>query len=163
MLQVSYGTMIWMTIDFLVVLFILKKFAWKPILKALKDREDFIEDSLQEAEKVKKEMKELQSSNENLLTQAREERDNLLKDARETKDAIVKEAKEKANIEGDKMIAAAREDINNEKMAALSELKNEVGKLSLEIAEKLIRHELADSKSQNELVEKLLSEVNLKQ
>jgi len=163
MLQVSYGTMIWMTIAFLLVLFILKKFAWKPILKALKDREDFIEDSLQEAEKVKKEMKALQSSNESLLAEARAERDNLLKDARETKETIVKEAKEKANEEGDKMLAAAREAINNEKMAALSEIKSEVGKLSLEIAEKLIRHELADSKSQNELVEKLLSEVNLKQ
>lgn len=163
MLQVSYGTMIWMTIAFLLVLFILKKFAWKPILKALKDREDFIEESLQEADKVKNEMKELQSSNQKLLIEARAERDNLLKEARETKDAIVNEAKEKANEEGDKMIAAAREAINNEKMAALIELKNEVGKLSLEIAEKLIRHDLADSKNQNDLVEKLLSEVKLKQ
>jgi len=163
MLQVSYGTMIWMTIAFLVVLFIFKKFAWKPILKALKDREDFIEDSLQEAEKVKKEMQELKSSNEKLLAEARAERDNLLKEARETKDAIVNEAKAKAGEEGDKMIEAARLAIHNEKMAALTDLKNEVGKLSLEIAEKLMRHEMADSKVQNELVEKLLNEVDLKQ
>jgi len=162
MLQVSYGTMIWMTIAFLVVLFILKKFAWKPILKALKDREDFIEDSLQEAEKVKNEMKELQSSNEKLLNDARAERDGLLKAARETKEAIISEAKQKAGEEGEKMIANAREAINNEKMAALTELKSEVGKLSVEIAERLIRHELEDSKTQNDLVEKLLSEVKLK-
>ena len=152
-----------MTIAFLVVLFIFKKFAWKPILKALKDREDFIEESLQEAEKVKKEMQDLKSSNEKLLVEARAERDSLLKEARETKDAIVNEAKEKAGVEGEKMIAAARQAINNEKMSALTELKNEVGKLSLEIAEKLMRSEMEDSKKQNDLVEKLLNEVDLKQ
>ena len=162
MLQVSYGTMFWMTLAFLVVLFILKKYAWKPILKALKDREDHIEESLQLADKVKKEMKELQSSNEKLLVDARTERDNLLKEARETKNTIVSEAKGIAGEEADKMIAAARLAIQNEKMMALTELKNEVGKLSLEIAEKVIRHELSDSKSQNELVEKLLNEVKLK-
>ena len=162
MLQVSYGTMFWMTLAFLVVLFILKKYAWKPILKALKDREDHIEESLQLADKVKNEMKELQSSNEKLLVDARTERDNLLKEARETKNTIVSEAKGIAGEEADKMIAAARLAIQNEKMMALTELKNEVGKLSLEIAEKVIRHELSDTKSQNELVEKLLNEVKLK-
>ena len=162
MLQVSYGTMFWMTLAFLVVLFILKKYAWKPILKALKDREDHIEESLQLADKVKKEMKELQTSNEKLLVDARTERDNLLKEARETKNTIVSEAKGIAGEEADKMIAAARLAIQNEKMMALTELKNEVGKLSLEIAEKVIRHELSDTKSQNELVEKLLNEVKLK-
>lgn len=162
MLQVSYGTMFWMTLAFLVVLFILKKFAWKPILKALKDREDHIEESLQLADKVKKEMKELQTSNEKLLVDARTERDNMIKEARETKNTIVSEAKGIAGEEADKIIAAARLAIQNEKMMALTELKNEVGKLSLEIAEKVIRHELSDSKSQNELVEKLLNEVKLK-
>jgi len=162
MLQVSYGTMFWMTLAFLVVLFILKKYAWKPILKALKDREDHIEESLQLADEVKKEMKELQTSNEKLLVDARTERDNLLKDARETKNTIVSEAKGIAGEEADKIIAAARLAIQNEKMMALTELKNEVGKLSLEIAEKIIRHELSESKSQNELVEKLLNEVKLK-
>lgn len=162
MLQVSYGTMFWMTLAFLVVLFILKKYAWKPILKALKDREDHIEESLQLADQVKTEMKELQSSNEKLLVEARVERDNLLKDARETKDTIVSEAKGIASEEADKIIAAARMAIQNEKMTALTELKNEVGRLSLEIAEKVIRHELSESKSQNELVEKLLKEVKLK-
>lgn len=163
MLQVSYGTMFWMTIAFLLVLFILKKYAWKPILKALKDREDHIEESLQLADKVKSEMKELQASNEKLLVEARVERDTMLKEARETKDAIVNEAKGKAGEEAEKMIKVAREAIHNEKMAALTELKNEVGKLSLEIAEKLVRHDLSNSESQNELVEKLLKEVNIKQ
>lgn len=162
MLQVSYGTMIWMTIAFVVVLVILKKYAWKPILKALKDREDHIEESLQMADRVNKEMKELQASNEQLLAEARSERDKMLKEARETKEAIVGEAKGKAREEGEKMITAAKEAIENEKMAALTELKNEVGKLSLEIAEKLLRHELANSDEQNALVEKLLKEVNIK-
>jgi F-type H+-transporting ATPase subunit b len=161
MLEVSYGTMIWMTIAFVLVLIIFKKFAWKPILQALKDREDFIEDSLQQAEKVKKEMTDLQSSNKELLAEARTERDNMLKEARETKDDIIKDAKEKANEEGDRMIAEARDAINNEKMSALTELKNEVGVLSLEIAEKLMRQDLSESKKQNELVEKLLNEVKL--
>jgi F-type H+-transporting ATPase subunit b len=162
MLEVSYGTMIWMTIAFVLVLIIFKKFAWKPILKALKDREDFIEDSLQQAELVKKEMNELQASNKELLAEARTERDKMLKEARETKEEIINEAKENANIEGDKMIAEAREAINNEKMSALTELKNEVGVLSLDIAEKLMRVDLSDSIKQNELVEKLLNEVKIK-
>jgi F-type H+-transporting ATPase subunit b len=161
MLEVSYGTMIWMTIAFVVVLIILKKFAWKPILQALKDREDFIEDSLQQAEQVKKEMMDLQSSNKELLAEARTERDILLKEARETKNDIINEAKELAVVEGDKMIADARDAIKNEKLAALTELKNEVGVLSLEIAEKLMRQDLSESKKQNELVEKLLNEVKL--
>lgn len=163
MLQVSYGTMFWMTVAFLVVLFILKKFAWKPILKALKDREDHIEESLQLADKVKTEMKELQANNEKLLVDARTERDNMLKEARETKEEIVNEAKGKAGEEADKMIEDARQAIQNEKMAALTELKNEVGKLSLEIAEKLVRHDLSSNEDQNKLVEKLLNEVKINQ
>jgi F-type H+-transporting ATPase subunit b len=163
MLTVSYGTMIWMSIAFIAVLFLLKKFAWKPILQAIKDREDHIEESLQMATKVKSEMKELQSSNEKLLLEARTERDNMLKDARATKDEIIDEAKSKASDEANKMIANAKEAIENEKMAALTHLKNEVGKLSLEIAEKIIRERLSDDANQNELVAKLLKEVNLEQ
>ncbi len=163
MLTVSYGTMIWMSIAFLVVLFLLKKFAWGPILKAIKDREDHIEGSLQMATNVKKEMQELQSSNEKLLQDARAERDHLLKDARTTKDEIINEAKLKASEEANKMINNAKEAIENEKMAALVTLKNEVGKLSLEIAENIIRERLSDEAKQNELVTKLLSEVKLGQ
>lgn len=163
MLTVSYGTMIWMSIAFLVVLFLLKKFAWGPILKAIKSREDHIEESLQLATKVKKEMQELQASNEKLLQDARDERDSMLKDARVTKDEIINEAKVKAGEEANKMINNAREAIENEKMAALVTLKNEVGKLSLEIAEIVVRERLSDDQKQNELVTKLLSEVDLEQ
>ena len=163
MLTVSYGTMIWMSIAFLVVLFLLKKFAWGPILKAIKDREDHIEESLQMATSVKKEMQDLQSSNEKLLQDARNERDNMLKEARATKDEIIGEAKEAASEEASKLITSAREAIENEKMAAITTLKNEVGKLSLEIAEKIIRERLSDDAKQNELVTKLLSEVKLEQ
>ena len=163
MLTVSYGTMIWMSIAFIAVLILLKKFAWKPILKALKDREDHIEESIQTATKVKEEMAALQASNEQLLKDARSERDNMLKEARDTKDQIIAEAKNKAGEESNKMISAARESIENEKMAALTQLRNEVGKLSLEIAEKVIRQEMADDAKQNELVSKLLDEVKIKQ
>ena len=163
MLSVSYGTMIWMSIAFIVVLILLKKFAWGPILKAIKDREDHIEESLQLASSVKKEMQELQSSNEKLLQDARNERDELLKEARSTKDEIINEAKTAASEEASKMIDLAREAIENEKMAALVTLKNEVGKLSLEIAETVIREQLKDNTKQNELVTKLLSEVKLEQ
>lgn len=161
MLTVSYGTMIWMSIAFLVVLFLLKKFAWGPILKAIQDREDHIEESLQMATNVKKEMQELQSSNEKLLQDARDERDAMLKDARATKDEIINEAKTIASEEANKMINNAREAIENEKMAAIVTLKNEVGKLSLEIAEKVVRQQLSEDKKQNELVAKLLEEVKL--
>jgi F-type H+-transporting ATPase subunit b len=161
MLTVSYGTMIWMSIAFLVVLFLLKKFAWGPILKAIQDREDHIEESLQMATNVKKEMQELQSSNEKLLQDARNERDAMLNDARATKDEIINEAKTAASEEANKMINSAREAIENEKMAALVTLKNEVGKLSLEIAEKVVREKLSEDKKQNELVAKLLEEVKL--
>lgn len=161
MLTVSYGTMIWMSIAFLVVLFLLKKFAWGPILKAIQDREDHIEESLQMATNVKKEMQELQSSNEKLLQDARDERDAMLKDARATKDEIINEAKTVASEEANKMINNAREAIENEKMAAIVTLKNEVGKLSLEIAEKVVRQQLSEDKKQNELVAKLLEEVKL--
>jgi len=161
MLTVSYGTMIWMSIAFLVVLFLLKKFAWGPILKAIKAREDHIEESLQMATNVKKEMQELKSSNEKLLQDARNERDSLLKDARATKDEIINEAKTTASEEANKMINNAREAIENEKMAALVTLKNEVGKLSLEIAEKVVREQLSENKKQNDLVSKLLEEVKL--
>ncbi len=163
MLTVSYGTMIWMSIAFFVVLFLLKKFAWKPILKAIKDREDHIEESLLLATSVKKEMQELKSSNEKLLQEARVVRDTMLKEARATKDEIIGEAKASASEEASKLIKSAREAIENEKMAALTHLKNEVGKLSLEIAEKVIRERLSDDAKQNELVAKLLSEVKLEQ
>ena len=161
MLSVNYGTMIWMTIAFLALILILKKFAWKPILNAIKEREDSIESSLQTAERVKKEMQELQANNEKLMIETRAERDLLLKEARGTKNEIIKEAREKAKEEGDKMIQSAKEAIQNEKMLALSELKNEVGNLSIEIAEKLLQRELDTKNKQRDLVDKLLQDVKI--
>jgi len=161
MLSVNYGTMIWMTIAFLALILILKKFAWKPILNAIKEREDSIESSLQTAERVKKEMQELQANNEKLMIETRAERDLLLKEARGTKNEIIKEAREKAKEEGDKMIQSAKEAIQNEKMLALSELKNEVGNLSIEIAEKLLQRELDTKNKQRDLVDKLLQDIKI--
>ena len=133
----AIGLVFWMSITFLSIFFILKKFAWKPILNMIKEREDSIESALQSAEKAKLEMKELQASNERILAEAIAERENLLREARETKDAIVNEAKTKAKAEADKLINQALESIKNEKMAAITELKNQVAALSIEVAEKI--------------------------
>lgn len=155
------GLLIYMSITFLLVLFLLKKFAWKPILKMIKDREESIETALKSAEKAKAEMQELQAGNERILKEARNERDAMLKEARDMKDKIVTDAKVIAKTEADKMIAAARETINNEKMAAITELKNQVALLSVEVAEKILRRELAAENKQKELIGDLLKETKL--
>jgi len=155
------GLLIWMMITFLIVLFLLKKFAWKPILKLIKDREDSIEEALKSAEKAKDEMKNLQADNERILAEARNNRDQMMKEAREMKDSIVGEAKTKAKEEADKIMSAAREAINNEKMAAITELKNQVALLSVDIAEKILRRELSDENKQKELIGDLLKDTKL--
>jgi len=142
-------------------LVILAKTAWKPILKMLRDREDSIENALQEADKARQEMANLRSDNEKLLQEAREERDNLLKEAREVKENIISEAKKKANDEGDRLIANAKEEIENQKRSALQELKTQVASLSIEIAEKVIREQLSDDSRQKELVNNYLKEAKL--
>ncbi|HAS36728.1 MAG TPA: ATP synthase F0 subunit B [Flavobacteriales bacterium] len=157
----GFGLIFWTTLSFLIVLFLLRKMAWGPILKSLKEREDSIEGALQSAEKAKEEMEKLQSSNEALLREARDERDLLLKEARATKDAIVGEAKLKAKEEADRIISEARTAIENEKMAAITELKAEVANISLDIAEKLLRKELSGDAGQQELVDNMLSKVKL--
>ncbi len=157
----AIGLIFWMSLTFLIVLFILKKFAWKPILGMIKERETSIETALNAAMKAKEEMASLQESNEKLLMAARAERDNLLKEAREVKDGIIAEAKTKAALEANKLISSARETINNEKMAAITELKNHVAAMSIEIAEKIIRHELANDEKQKTLMASLLKEVSL--
>ncbi|MCB9449683.1 MAG: F0F1 ATP synthase subunit B [Flavobacteriales bacterium] len=161
LIQPAIGLLFWMMVSFLVVLFILKKFAWKPILGALKERETSIENALDEAEKARTEMASLQASNEKLLQEARIERDAMLKDARDMKDKIVAEAKNKAKDEADRLIVAARETIKNEKMAAITELKNQVATLSIDIAEKILRNELTQEEKQKNLNSTLLDEVNL--
>jgi len=155
------GLLIWMMITFLIVLILLKKYAWKPILKMIKDREDFIDSALKSAEVAKQEMQSLRSDNEKILAQARTERDMMMKEARDMKDSIVGEAKGKAKEEADKILASAREAIQNEKLAAISEMKNQVALLSIEIAEKILKHELSDENKQKELIGTLLKDVKL--
>ena len=155
------GLFIWMLITFLIVLMLLKKFAWKPILKMIKDREDSIDSALKSAEKAKDEMRNLQNDNEKIRAEARNERDAMLKEAREIKESIVGEAKGKAKEEADKILASAREAIQNEKMAAITELKNQVALLSVEIAEKILKRELSDENKQRDLIGDLLKDTKL--
>ena len=157
----SIGLIFWMTITFLIVFLLLRKMAWKPILASLKERENSIQSALDSAEKAKQEMQALQASNEAILLEARNERDKLLKEARETKDNIISEAKAGAQKEADKIMQNAKESIQSEKTAAMDELKNQVAKLSIEIAEKIIRTELSSDEKQKALVNTMLDEVNL--
>jgi F-type H+-transporting ATPase subunit b len=157
----SIGLIFWMIVSFSIILFLLKKFAWKPILGMIKEREDSIENALLSAEKAKEEMKALQSSNERILAEARSERDAMLKDAREIREKMISEAKGIATKEGERMLTIARENIQNEKMAAITELKNQVASLSIEIAEKILKSELSSDEKQKTLVNTLLKDVNL--
>jgi F-type H+-transporting ATPase subunit b len=157
----DFGLVIWMTLTFLTVLFLLSKFAWKPILKMISEREKTIEDALLSAEKAKQEMARLTANNEALMREARSERDAMLKEARETKDQIINEARSRATVEAERLIAIARESINNEKMAAVTELKNQVAQLSLQVAEKLVKQQLSTDEKQKELANTLISELKL--
>mgnify|MGYP001822271713 CR=1 FL=1 len=155
------GLIFWMTLSFSIVLFILKKFAWKPILQGLKDREDSIKESLSSAENAREEMAKLKSDNEKLLDEARIERDQILKEALATANKIREEAKDDASQISGKMVEDARTLINNEKNAALAEMKKQVASLSVEIAEKLMRKNLSDDQSQRELVEEFIKDINI--
>jgi F-type H+-transporting ATPase subunit b len=161
MLSVSFGTVIWTTIAFLVVVFVLGKFAWPSILKSIKEREESIEDALQAAEKAKEQLEELKEGNEKLIAEARQERDTMLKEAREVKESIIAEAKEKAVVEADKVIAASRESIRNEKAAAIAEIKTQVAELSVLVAEKILKAELASKDQQNAFVEEAMKNSKL--
>lgn len=161
LVQPSIGLMFWMTISFLVILFILKKFAWGPILEMIQEREDSIENALESAEKAKQEMASLQADNERILNEARAERDALLKEAREMKDGIIADAKETATAEADRLILAARTNIQNEKNAAIADMKNQVSTLSVDIAEKILKAELSGEEKQQALVTNLLQEISL--
>jgi F-type H+-transporting ATPase subunit b len=150
-----------MLLSFGTVLFILKKFAWKPILKALKDREESIEGALEAADKAKLEMEQLKADNKSIIQEAKREREIMLREAREVKDNIIKEAKDAAGKEADKMIQVARLNIENEKTAALHEIKEQVASLSVEIAEKIIRKHLKSDKDQQELINNILKDIKL--
>ena len=155
------GLFFWQSLLFIALILLLKKFAWGPILTAVEEREDGIKDALEAAEKAKAEMQALNADNERILAEARIERDALLKEAREIKDGIVNDAKELANTEADKILTTAKDQIKNEKMKAMTELKNTVATLSIDIAEKVLRSELADKKKQEDLVANALKETEL--
>lgn len=155
------GLFIWSTVSFLILFFLLSKFAWKPIVKALEERERSIEDALAKAEMAKLEMEKLIGENENLLKEARLERDRILKEAKEIKDQMINDAKDQAKSEGAKLIEQAKSEINNQKLTAMAEIKNQVSTLSLDIAEKVLRKEFEDQDKQQALVNDLLREVKL--
>ena len=161
LLTPEFGLLIWTLLAFLIVFFILKKMAWPAIMKGLRDRETSITDSLATAERVRAEMAQLKSENEALLAKAREERALLLKEARETKDKIINEAKEQAKTEANKIITEAQAAINAQKMAALTDVKNQVGKLVIEVTEKVLRRELNNKDAQEAHISGLVNEVKL--
>ncbi len=158
----DYGTIFWMLIIFGIVLFILKKFAWVPILKALKDREKSISDALNTAEKARKEVAGLKAGNDRIIAEARKEKDLILKEARDIKDKIVADAKIQANTEAQKSIEYARQQINDEKISAINDIKKQVAELSVLIAEKVIRKQLENPKDQEILMQDLLKDLKLK-
>lgn len=155
------GTVIWMTLSFLTVFFLLKKFAWKPILSALKQREESIDSALLSAESMKNEMAKLKADNEKILSEARLERDKIVKEARNLKDSMINDAKQQATVEADKIIEAARATIKAEKDSAIQELKEQAALFSIQIAEKLLKEKLVSESEQKALIEKLLREVKM--
>jgi F-type H+-transporting ATPase subunit b len=161
LVKVDIGLLFWMTLTFSILLFILGKYAWRPIMKMLHEREDSIEKALNAADDAKKEMLKLKAGNEQLLVEAKEERDALMRDARKVKESIIEEARVKANEEANRIIENARESIQYEKLAAINDLKNQIASISIEIAEKLIGQELSNKEKQKELTEKLLKEVKI--
>ena len=158
LLTPAFGTVVWASIAFLVVMFLLRRFAWGPILSALSDREQSIAGALSPAEKVRQEMADLSVSNENQMKEARAERDRMMREAREMADQMVADAKNKAKEAADKEVASAKDAIAVERKAAIAELKAEVGGLSLEIAERLLREKLESTEEQKALVNRLIDE-----
>ncbi len=161
LLKPEFGLLMWTLVAFLIVFFILKKFAWPAIVKGLKDREQSIADSLATAERVKAEMAELKSENEELLAKAREERAVMLKEAREIKDKIISDAKDQAKVEASKIMKESAAAIEAQKMAALTDVKNQVGKLVIEVSEKVLRRELGNKDAQETHIKGLVNDVKL--
>ena len=157
----SFGLFIWQIVIFVGLILLLKKFAWKPILDAVNDREQGIKDALLSAENARQEMQNLQADNQRILNEARAERDAMLKEAREMKEKMIADSKNEAQAQGQKMIEQAKAAIESEKNAAMAELKSQVSTLSLSIAEKLLKEELSNKESQTKLVEKMLGDVKL--
>ena len=160
--EFSLGLFFWQTLLFVGLLFLLAKYAWKPILSAVEERENTIKDSLEAAEKAKADMEAVQADNKRILKEARAERDALLAEAKKTSTQIVNDAKEAAQAEADKIAAAAQEAIQQEKNAAINDIKDQVAGLSVDIAQKVLQGELADQKKQEQLVEKLVNDIEIK-
>ena len=159
--EFSLGLFFWQAVVFILLLLLLRKFAWKPILGAVNEREEGIREALDSAEKARLEMENLQADNQKLLKEARAEREAMLKEARDIKNKMIEDAKGEAKVEANKMVAAAQASIETEKKAAIAELKSQVAELSIEIAEKVVRGELSNKEKQVELVESMLSETTL--
>ncbi len=161
MIEPGIGLLFWMTLTFLILLFFLAKFAWKPIMAAINEREVTIVHSLNQAKLAKQEVLNLKAENEIIIREAKVERDNILKEARQIKDRIVGEAKDLAKTEGDKMIEQARQSIQMEKAAAMSDIKNQISTLSVNIAESILKQKLDSNDAQNALVDNILNKSNL--
>lgn len=159
----AIGLVFWTTVIFLLFFLILKRFAWKPILNAVKARDEMIRGSLASAEKARKEMAKLQSDNEAILKRAREERENILKEARDVRDKLIAEAKGKASEEAEKLVEKARAGIEREKAIALADIREQVASLSVEIASKLLGEKLKQTGEQEKLIDNYLKEINLNQ
>jgi len=157
----EFGLIFWTLITFLALLFILKKFAWKPILSAVSEREQGIRDALASAVEARKEMENLQADNERILKEARVEREAMLKEARELKNKMIDDAKQDAKLEAGKLITQAQAAIEAEKKAAISDLRSQVAKISISIAEKVVREELSNTERQEKLVESMLDNTTL--
>ena len=160
--EFSFGLFIWQTAIVVALLLLLRKFAWKPILNTINEREESIRSAMKSAEEARAEMQNLQSDNERILKEARAERDSLLKEARELRQKMIDDAKGEAKVQAEQLIAQAKEAIESEKQVAITSLKNEVADLSLRIAETITKEQLSSDKKQTELVQKLLKDVDLK-
>lgn len=157
----SFGLFIWQTVIFVGLVLLLKKFAWKPILNAVNDREEGIKNALEAADKAREEMANLNAENEKLLQEARAEREAMLKEARQFKDKMIADAKEQAQVEGEKMIKQAQEAIESEKRAAVTDIKNQVASLSVSIAEKLLKEELSNQAKQDQLLKDMVKDITI--
>ena len=159
--EFSLGLFVWQTLLFVLLILLLKKFAWKPILNAVNDREEGIKNALAEADKARQEMQNINADNERILKEARTERDSMLKEARDIKNNLIEEAQEEAKAQGNKLIEQAKSTIQSEKLAAIAEIKNQVAELSMNIAEKVVKDELSNKDKQLKLVDQMLKEAKL--
>lgn len=157
----SLGTIFWMTITFFIVLFILKKFAWRPILSFLKERENSIQEALLSAERAKEEMSQLKADNEKIIAEAKLERDKIIIEAKDLKDTIIKEARHQATEEARKLIDTAKQTIRHEKEQAVNEVKEQIATLSVHIAGKLLQQKLSENSEQKDLIAKSIHEIKL--